>query len=63
MDANYGYYGYYVDQREYNHYFRQGFQRGYEDGYGRGYRYGQYDDGNYVILASVLQSILNLRPY
>jgi hypothetical protein len=63
IDANYGYYGYYVDQGEYNYYFRQGFQRGYEDGYGRGYRYGRYDDGSYIILASVLQAILNLRPY
>ncbi|QNP39745.1 hypothetical protein [Lysobacter solisilvae (ex Woo and Kim 2020)] len=62
-DANYGYYGYYVDQAEYNHYFRQAFRRGYEDGYGRGYRYGRYDDGNYVILASVLQAILGLQPY
>ena len=63
IDANYGYYGYYVDQAEYNHYFRQAFRRGYEDGYGRGYRYGRYDDGNYVILASVLQAILGLHPY
>ncbi|GAB3105124.1 hypothetical protein [Lysobacter terrae] len=63
LDANYGYYGYYVDQSEYNYYFRQAFQRGYQDGYGRAYRYGRYDDGSYVILASVLQTILNLRPY
>ena len=32
-DANYGYTGMYVDQPQYNYYFRQGFQRGYEDGY------------------------------
>lgn len=63
LDANYGYYGYYVSQQEYNYYFRQGFRRGYEDGYGRAYRYGRYDDGNYSILTSVLQLILNLQPF
>ena len=63
LDANLGYYGYYVDQADYNYYFRQSFRRGYEDGYARAYRYGRYDDGSYVILASVLQSILNLQPY
>ncbi|HJW47046.1 MAG TPA: hypothetical protein VJ484_11230, partial [Lysobacter sp.] len=62
-DANYGYYGYYVDQSEYNHYFREGFRRGYEDAYGRDYRYGNYDDGSYSILATVLQAILNLQPF
>ena len=33
QDANYGYTGYYVDQDEYNYYFRQGSSRGYEDGF------------------------------
>jgi hypothetical protein len=33
QDANYGYTGYYVDQDEYNYYFRQGFRHGYEDGF------------------------------
>jgi hypothetical protein len=28
QDANYGYTGYYVDQDEYNYYFRQGFRHG-----------------------------------
>jgi hypothetical protein len=67
-DASYGYNGYYVDQDEYNYYFRQGFQRGYQDAYGNDYRYGTYygerNDGNIaVILASVLQAILGLQPY
>ena len=41
QDANYGYTGYYVDQDEYNYYFRQGFSRGYEDGFNSRYQYGQ----------------------
>jgi hypothetical protein len=68
LDASYGYNGYYVDQDEYNYYFRQGFQRGYRDAYGNDYRYGTYygdrDDGSIaVILASVLQAILGLQAY
>ena len=35
QDANYGYDGSYVNQADYNYYFRQGFQRGYNDGYYR----------------------------
>ena len=49
QDGNYGYRGYYVDRREYNHYFREGFRRGYEDGYYRQSRYGRYDNGNYSL--------------
>jgi len=68
LDASYGYNGYYIDQDEYNYYFRQGFQRGYQDAYGNDYRYGTYhgdrNDGNIaVILASVLQAILGLQQY
>jgi hypothetical protein len=65
QDASYGYGGYYVDQNEYNYYFRQGFQRGYQDAYGNNYRYGTRNDGNNmaVILASVLQSVLGLQQY
>jgi hypothetical protein len=40
-DANYGYRGFYVQQREYNYYFREGFRRGYEDGYYTRYNYGR----------------------
>jgi len=68
QDASYGYGGYYVDQSEYNYYFRQGFQRGYQDAYGNDYRYGTRTNNNNnndlaVILTSVLQSVLGLQPY
>lgn len=63
LDANFGYDGYYVNQRDYNHYFREGFRRGYEDGFRRQYRYGYYEDGEYSIQSSVLQLILGLEPY
>jgi hypothetical protein len=62
QDANYGYNGYYVSQRDYNYYFRQGFRRGYQDGYGRQYQYGQYNNGSNSILQTVLALILNLQP-
>ena len=60
-DANYGYTGMYLDQGQYNYYFRQGFQRGYEDGYYSRSRYGQASNGKSQILTSLLSSILNLR--
>jgi hypothetical protein len=63
LDANLGYDGYYVDQDEYNYYFREGFRRGYEDAYGRRYRYGRYDDGDYAILPAVLGVILALEAF
>jgi len=48
-DANYGYDGRYIDQDEYNHYFREGFQRGYDDGYYDRQKYGRKkDDGNVI---------------
>ncbi len=56
-DANYGYYGFYVGQSEYNYYFREGFRRGYEDGYYGRYRYGRYHSGSYFILDSVRSGI------
>ena len=62
LDANYGYRGLYVDQQEYNHYFREGFQRGYDDGYGSRNQYGQRgSNGNLLLLAEVLLQLLNLR--
>lgn len=61
QDANYGYDGYYVDQADYNHYFREGFRRGYEDGYNSRYQYGQYSGGSYNILGGILTQILNLE--
>jgi len=61
-DANYGYNGSYVDQSDYNYYFRQGFQRGYEDGYASRYQYGTYNNGTASILGSLLTSILGFQP-
>jgi len=61
QDANYGYGGYYIDQTEYNYYFREGFRRGYDDGYYGRYRYGSNSNGKLVILATVLSQILNFQ--
>jgi len=61
-DANYGYTGMYVDQSEYNYYFRQGFQRGYQDGYNSRSQYGTNLNGKLGILGTVLSAILNLQP-
>jgi len=61
LDANYGYGGYYVEQEDYNYYFRQGFQRGYDDGYYGRYRYGHLSNGKYVILGAILGTILTLE--
>jgi hypothetical protein len=59
-DANYGYEGNYVDQTDYNYYFRQGFQRGYTDGYNQRTQYGTSANGTSSILGNVLSSILGL---
>jgi len=61
QDANYGYDGYYVDQADYNYYFREGFARGFEDGYNNRYRYGRYTAGRYTILGAILGQILDLQ--
>jgi hypothetical protein len=58
LDANYGYSGFYVDQYDYNNYFREGFRRGYDDGYYGRDQYGAYANGRTSILASVLGGIL-----
>ncbi|MGI8494932.1 MAG: hypothetical protein ACR2L1_06430 [Pyrinomonadaceae bacterium] len=60
--GNYGYRSY-VDSRQYQYYFRQGFQRGYQDGYSRNYRYGTNNSSGFNILGSILSSILNIRRY
>ena len=60
QDANYGYGGNYVDQSEYNYYFRQGFRRGYADGYNSQSQYGSSLNGSSSILANLLTSILGL---
>jgi hypothetical protein len=61
QDANYGYDGLYVNQADYNYYFRQGFQRGYQDGYGGRLQYGSATNGSYSILGSLLSSILGFQ--
>jgi hypothetical protein len=60
-DANYGYTGNYVDQSDYNYYFRQGFRRGYTDGYNSQSQYGTSSNGTNSILGSVLSAILGLQ--
>ena len=60
-DANYGYNGYYVQQDDYNHYFRQGFQRGYEDGYYGRRKYGRNSNGSDSLLSAVLITVLGLQ--
>ncbi|HEY6554057.1 MAG TPA: hypothetical protein VI669_11935 [Vicinamibacteria bacterium] len=60
-DANYGYGGEYVDQSEYNYYFREGFRRGYEDGLNRRYHYGRQANGKFELIASVLAQILSFQ--
>jgi hypothetical protein len=62
QDADYGYYGRYVDRDDYNYYFRQGFRRGYQDGYYRRYRYGVRINSGFRINGSVLKVIIDLRP-
>lgn len=62
-DANYGYSGYYVDQSDYNYYFRQGFRRGYADGYNSQSQYGTSLNGTSSILATLLSSILGLTSF
>ena len=59
-DANYGYYGSYVPQSDYNYYFREGFRRGYEDGYASRSQYGTLVNGTPSILATILAGILGL---
>jgi hypothetical protein len=56
--GNYGYENY-VDQSQYQYYFRQGFQRGYQDGYSSRNQYG--NGGS--ILGTILGSILNVQTF
>ena len=62
QDANYGFDGRYVQQDDYNYYFREGFQRGYEDGYYGRTTYGTTANGSSSLLGTVLNMILNLQP-
>jgi hypothetical protein len=61
-DANYGYSGNYIDQADYNYYFRQGFRRGYDDGYYSRSRYGSSLNGTPTVLSTLLTSILGFQP-
>jgi len=63
QDANYGYYGYYVDQGTYNYYFREGFRRGYDDGYYSRYQYGHRYNNGYSANDSLLRIILNFTNW
>jgi len=60
-DANYGYNGLYLDQTQYNNYFREGFQRGYDDAYYNRSQYGTQSNGNVQLLVALLDQILRLR--
>jgi flagellar biosynthesis GTPase FlhF len=61
-DANFGYGGNYVDQSDYNYYFREGFRRGYTDGFNSRSQYGTSSSGSPTILSSLLDAILGLQP-
>ena len=61
QDANLGYNGMYVNQGDYNYYFREGFNRGYQDGYSNQMQYGQYSNGNRSLLGTILSAVLNLQ--
>jgi len=62
QSGNYGYQSY-VDSRQYQYYFQQGFERGYQDGYNSRYQYGTNNNGAFNILGTILQGILNLQQY
>lgn len=62
QSGNYGYESY-VDQNQYQYYFRQGFQRGYQDGYNSRYQYGYSNSGTPSILGTILGAILNVQTY
>lgn len=60
--GNYGYQSY-VDQSQYQYYFRQGFERGYQDGYNSRSQYGTNSGGAFNILGAILQQVLNIQAY
>jgi hypothetical protein len=60
-DANYGYDGLYIDQSQYNYYFREGFRRGYDDGYYRRSQYGYRRAGQLELIANLIDTILRLH--
>lgn len=60
--GNYGYQSY-VDRRQYQYYFQQGFERGYQDGFNSRQQYGRNNNGSVNILGNILSGILNLQQY
>lgn len=62
QSGNYGYQSY-VDSRQYQYYFQQGFERGYQDGYNSRYQYGTNNNGAFNILGTILQGILNIQQF
>ncbi len=60
-DANYGYSGRYVEQSDYNYYFRQGFRRGYEDAYYKRAKYGRRANGKTTVFSLTISGILKLK--
>jgi hypothetical protein len=56
-------YNSYVDNGQYNYYFREGFRRGYEDGFYSRYQYGYNTNGSVGIIGSILNTILNVSQY
>lgn len=61
QDASYGYQGRYIDRGHYAHYFREGFRRGYEDGYYSRAQYGRHQNGQYLMISTILSAILGIR--
>jgi len=62
-DASFGYEGRYIDQNEYNHYFREGFERGYDDGYYGRNKYGRRNSSGgindeWLIAGAVVAAII-----
>ena len=61
QDADYGYDGFYVNQDDYQYYFREGFRRGYDDGYNNRSQYGQNVDGRLSVQVGQLSVILGFE--
>ena len=61
QDANYGYNGFYVEQDDYNYYFREGFRRGYDDGYNSRFQYGHTVNGVNLMLDINLSQVLGFQ--
>jgi hypothetical protein len=61
QDADYGYNGFYVNQDDYQYYFREGFRRGYEDGYNNRSQYGQNVGGKFSVQVGQLSIILGFE--